>query len=150
MNIFLTLFFISKLFLSDCNTDITYYVDSNILTKNLKNVQSPKTNPYLEKGIDETQMFFDEIKFDSTLCKNKAFRIHISFLVDCKGNTSDFKIINPAEEFQNIENKILNQLKYYNIIWKPATNKNFIVPCYQIFSLTYYNCELTNIFYKSN
>jgi hypothetical protein len=77
-----------------CDRSNVYRIDDSLLAeKGYASAPIVQSNPQFGGGAEALQKFFDEnLKLDEEP-KNVFGRIHIAFIVNCKGKVGDFKLI---------------------------------------------------------
>lgn len=80
-----------------CDNTSLYRIDDTMLAeKGFSDAKLVETNPQFTGKVEALQKFFDANLKLGEEAKNVFVRVHIKFVVDCKGKVGDFSILSPA------------------------------------------------------
>lgn len=129
-----------------CANKITYTVDDWELRKKVGlDLNLPSSNPEYIGGTEELMKFFKGNPIDDS---NYAFRTFIYFVINCKGELGDFKLLNDAHTDVS-RKQLLEIAKKMPRKWKPAVSKEGKpVDSYQVIKLTNAGSNITDVQYK--
>ena len=129
-----------------CAKNVTYTVDDWELRKKVgMDLELPSSNPEYIGGTKELTKFFNGNQIEDS---NYAFRTFIYFVINCKGELGEFKLLN-GEDSDVSRKQLLEIAKKMPRKWKPAVSKEGKpVDSYQIIKLTNTGSKVTDVQYK--
>ena len=129
-----------------CANKITYTVDDWELRKKVgMDLNLPASNPEYIGGTKELTKFFNGNQIEDS---NYVFRTFIYFVINCKGELGDFKLLK-GEDLDVSRKQLLEIAKKMPRKWKPAVSKEGKpVDSYQIIKLTNAGSKITDVQYK--
>ena len=114
-----------------------------------QNLVKSDINPLFKGGLDELKKYFTLHALTDTRAKEIVFRVHIGFLVNCKGQAGNFQIISKGKgHLQDLAQQVLTIVKDMPQNWQPATADNKTVDSYQILSFTIAGGALDKVSYR--
>ena len=125
---------------------MTYTVDDWELRRKVgMDLNLPLSNPTYIGGVEELTKFFKGNPIDDS---NYTFRTFIYFVINCKGELSDFKLLN-NENADKRREQLLEIAKQMPRKWKPAVSKDGKpVDSYQIIKLSTAGSKTTDVYFK--
>lgn len=133
-----------------CDASAIYSVDDKQLAEAVGNFKQPKNNPTYKGDKATFRTWFLNNPLTDPRAKDRLFRVRLAFMVNCKGEVGQWRVISKGKgelfEFANI---VLELVKTMPHNWNPATDrKGNPVDCWQIMEFTVSNGVLTNANYK--
>ena len=133
-----------------CNEEKQYAVGSeHLLEEEIGEKKEPKTTPTFKGGIDELRKYFAQNPLTDERAKESIFRVKIAFVVDCKGNAGNYKLITKGKGLlETFANQILEIVNKMPNEWIPATKNGDNVDCYQVLSFSVWDGKLDKVSYR--
>ena len=133
-----------------CNPDAIYSVDDKQLAESVGEYKRPKNNPSYKGEKPSLRSWFLNHPLTDERVKDRLFRVRLAFLVNCKGEVGQLRVISKGKgELYEFANIVLELVKTMPNNWLPATDrKGNPVDCWQIMEFTVSNGILTNANYK--
>lgn len=133
-----------------CNPSTVYSVDDKQLSEAVGDFKHPKKNPAYDGGKSVFRSWFVNHSLTDERVKDRLFRVRLAFMVNCKGEVGQWRVINKSKgELYEFANIVMELVKTMPHNWAPATDrKGNPVDCWQIMEFTVSNGVLTNGNYK--
>ncbi len=130
-----------------CAKSVVYTVDDWELRKKVgMDLKLPLSNPEYIGGSEELMKFFKGNPIDDS---NYTFRTFIYFVINCKGELGDVKLLNSENADTGRRQQLLEIAKHMPRKWKPAISKEGKpVDSYQIIKLSTAGSKTTDVYYK--
>ena len=135
---------------SVCDQSAIYSVDDKQLAESVGDYKHPKKNPTYWGDKPTFRSWFLNNPLTDERAKNRLFRVRLAFMVNCKGEVGQWRIISKGKgELYEFANTVLELVKTMPHKWSPATDrKGNPVDCWQIMEFTVSDGILTNGNYK--
>lgn len=135
---------------SPCDQSLIFSVDDKQLAEAVGNYKHPKKNPAYMGDKSTFRSWFLNNSLTDERVKNRLFRVRLAFMVNCKGEVGQWKVISKGKgELYEFANIVLEFVKTMPHNWTPATDrKGNPVDCWQIMEFTVSDGNLTNGNYK--
>lgn len=132
-----------------CNEKNIYSVHDDLLNDKVQSLPKPDTNPQYAGGLDKLKKYFEDNPLTDTKALNKIFRVHISFIVNCRGEAGNYQIISVGQgELETLANQVLEVVNNMPQDWRPALKNDKTVDSYQTLSFTVVSGRLGKVSYR--
>ncbi|HYI77457.1 MAG TPA: hypothetical protein VEW65_07530 [Chryseolinea sp.] len=132
-----------------CDFSNLHSVNDMLLKKKLGDHQLPEQNPKYEGGLEGLKSFFGENSLADIRAQSIVFRVHIGFVVNCRGEAKGFEIISEGKgDLKDLGEQVLKVAKQIPGKWTPASAKGHNVDCNQVLSFTVASGKLDKLTYR--
>jgi hypothetical protein len=133
-----------------CDSKNVWSVEDKLLAEAIGNYKKPKKGPTYKGDKATMRSWFLTHPLTDERAKSRLFRVHIAFMVNCKGEVGQWQVISKGKgELFEFANMVLDLVKTMPQNWIPATDKKGNpVDCWQKLEFTVSNGVLTNADYK--
>ncbi|MCR5191703.1 MAG: hypothetical protein K6D59_00225 [Bacteroidales bacterium] len=133
-----------------CNEGSIWSVDDKQLAESIGEYPRPKKSPTYKGNKEALRNWFLNHPLTDDRAKERLFRVRLGFLVNCKGEAGQWRVISKGKgelfEFANMVKELVETLPQN---WEPATDKKGNpLDCWQILEFTVSDGILTNANYK--
>lgn len=132
-----------------CDFSNLYSVNDILLKQKLGDQQLPEQNPKYEGGLEGLRSFFGKNNLADNRAQSIVFRVHIGFVVNCRGEAGNFEIISEGKgDLKDLGEQVLKVAKQIPGKWTPASTKGNNVDCNQVLSFTVASGKLDKVTYR--
>ena len=133
-----------------CNETNIWSVDDKQLAESIGEFPRPKNNPTYKGKKEALRNWFLNHPLTDERAKERLFRVRLGFIVNCKGEAGQWKVISKGKgelfEFANMVKELVETMPQN---WEPAKDKKGNpLDCWQILEFTVSDGVLTNANYK--
>lgn len=134
-----------------CNGRQLYSVDESLLRENTGELPKPDSSPAFKDGEEVLKQYFTDHPLSDERAQNAVFRVIIGFLVDCKGQPGNYRIISRGKGLlETLANQVLERVNKMPRNWEPAQKDGQAVDCFQSVSFTIRNGEFVTVSVRKN
>lgn len=132
-----------------CDVSNLYSVSDALLNQKLGSHQAPDQNPKYEEGLETLKDFFAKNSLADKRAKGMVFRVHIGFVVNCRGEAGHFEIVSEGKgDLKELGEEVLKIARAIPGKWIPASANGQSVDCHQVLSFTVAAGKLDRVTYR--
>jgi hypothetical protein len=134
-----------------CNGKQMYSVDESLLKENTGELPKPDSSPSFKEGEEALKKYFAENPLTDERAEMIVFRVIIGFIVDCKGQSGNYRIISKGKgTLESLANQVLERVNKMPREWEPARKDGNAVDCFQVISFTIRSGDFVSVSVKKD